>query len=66
MVHETRRLLEAATALHALLAAAGIPHAFHGDFVVAVLANAPHCNVSGRNLDCHRYLNAVIRKYFAL
>lgn len=44
MVHETRRLLEAAAALHALLLAAGIPHAFHGDFVVAVLAGAPHCN----------------------
>ena len=46
MVHETRRLLEAAAALHALLVTAGIPHAFHGDFVVAVLANASHCNVS--------------------
>ncbi|KIP03399.1 hypothetical protein PHLGIDRAFT_26148 [Phlebiopsis gigantea 11061_1 CR5-6] len=44
MVHETRRLLEAAAALHALLLAANIPHAFHGDFVVAMLANAPHCN----------------------
>ena len=49
MVQETRRLLEAATALHALLVAAGIPHAFHGDFVVAMLANSSHCNVCVRN-----------------
>lgn len=45
MLQETRRLLEAATALHSLLLAAGVPHAFHGDFVVAVFANAPLCNV---------------------
>ncbi|KAI0826356.1 hypothetical protein BC629DRAFT_1455612 [Irpex lacteus] len=32
MVHELRRVLEAAKALHTLLDAAGVPHAFHGGF----------------------------------
>lgn len=46
MVHELRRLLEAATALHVLLDAAGVPHAFHGGFMVALLSNTPQCDVS--------------------
>ncbi len=46
MVHELRRVLEAAKALHTLLDAAGVPHAFHGGFLVALLANTPHCDVS--------------------
>ncbi|TDL22061.1 hypothetical protein BD410DRAFT_866125 [Rickenella mellea] len=41
---ETRRLLEAATALSHTLTAASIPHAFHGSLLVAVLANLPTCN----------------------
>lgn len=45
MANELRRLLEAATALHALLAASGIPHAFYGGFFVAILSNATHCDV---------------------
>lgn len=44
MAHETRRLLQAATALHTLLQAADIPHAFYGGFVVSLLASSPRCN----------------------
>ncbi|KAI0088904.1 hypothetical protein BDY19DRAFT_1057064 [Irpex rosettiformis] len=44
MVHELRRVLEAATALHTLLSAAGVPHAFYGGFMIALLANSPQCD----------------------
>lgn len=44
-MHETRRLLEAATALSQQLRAAGVPHAFHGTVLNAVLSNAPLCDV---------------------
>ncbi|KAI0694510.1 hypothetical protein BC835DRAFT_1003527 [Cytidiella melzeri] len=44
MVNDLRRALEAATALHALLAAAHVPHAFYGGFMVSLLANAPQCD----------------------
>ncbi|PCH44788.1 hypothetical protein WOLCODRAFT_27048 [Wolfiporia cocos MD-104 SS10] len=43
-MHETNRLLEAAAALSRLLRADGIPHAFHGSFLTAVLSNAPHAD----------------------
>lgn len=42
---ETRRLLEAATALSHALRAYGVPHAFHGSLFVAVLANSPQADV---------------------
>ena len=45
MANELRRLLEAAAALHALLLASSIPHAFYGGFIVALLSNASHCDV---------------------
>jgi len=41
---ETRRLLEAATALSQLLYSNSIPHAIHGSVLVAVLSNADHCD----------------------
>ena len=41
----TQRLLEAATALSKLLHDHGVAHAFHGNVLTAVLANAPHSNV---------------------
>ena len=44
-MHETRRLLEAAAALSQQLRAAGVPHAFHGTVLNAVLSNAPLCDV---------------------
>lgn len=44
-MHETRRLLEAATALSRLLQASQIPHAFHGSILIAVLANVPQADV---------------------
>ncbi|KAL6301438.1 hypothetical protein BKA93DRAFT_818981 [Sparassis latifolia] len=40
-MHETRRLLEAAAALSQLLRARGVPHAFYGSVMTAVLSNAP-------------------------
>lgn len=43
---ETRRLLEAAAALSVLLRDGGIPHAFHGSFLTAVLASSSHSDVS--------------------
>ncbi|KAI0048934.1 hypothetical protein FA95DRAFT_1582030 [Auriscalpium vulgare] len=41
---ETRRLLEAASALSQSLRASGVPHAFHGSLFVAVLANSPQAD----------------------
>jgi len=41
---ETRRILEAATALSRLLVASRVPHAFYGSIFTAVLANSPQCN----------------------
>ncbi|KAJ3741439.1 hypothetical protein DFH05DRAFT_1506076 [Lentinula detonsa] len=40
---ETRRLLEAASALSRLLVASRVSHAFYGSVFTAVLANAPQC-----------------------
>jgi hypothetical protein len=42
---ETRRLLEAASALSHALRAQGVPHAFHGSLFVAVLTNSPQADV---------------------
>ncbi|KAJ7154594.1 hypothetical protein C8R46DRAFT_960636 [Mycena filopes] len=39
---ETRRLIEASAALSQLLRAQGIPHAFYGSVLTAVLANSSH------------------------
>ncbi|KAI0777340.1 hypothetical protein BD413DRAFT_467972 [Trametes elegans] len=39
-MHEVARLLQAATALSQLLRDAGVPHAFHGNVLTAVLSNA--------------------------
>ncbi|KAG6854416.1 hypothetical protein C0991_006959 [Blastosporella zonata] len=41
---ETRRLLEAATALSYLLHESGVPHAFYGNFLTSVLSNAPQAH----------------------
>jgi len=41
---ETRRLLEAATALSYLLHGSGVPHAFYGNVLTAVLSNAPQAH----------------------
>lgn len=50
---ETARLLEAAAALSGVLTAAGIPHAFHGTILVALLAQTPQCTVRVRT-SAHR------------
>ena len=47
---ETGRVLQAATVLSQALAAASIPHAFHGSLLIAILSNAPECNVCNRQL----------------
>lgn len=49
---ETRRLLEAASALSHLLNAHGVAHAFHGNVVTAVLSNGPLSDVSHIFVDC--------------
>ncbi|KAF8237384.1 hypothetical protein L208DRAFT_1356323 [Tricholoma matsutake] len=41
---ETQRLLEAAAALSHLLRSSGVPHAFYGSVLTAVLANRSHCD----------------------
>ncbi|KAG5716148.1 hypothetical protein E4T56_gene10670 [Termitomyces sp. T112] len=41
---ETRRLLEAATALSYILREGGVPHAFYGNLLTAVLSNAPQAH----------------------
>ncbi|KAH9930506.1 uncharacterized protein BXZ73DRAFT_90311 [Epithele typhae] len=40
-MHEVNRLLQAAAALSCLLRDAGVPHAFHGSVLTAVLSRAP-------------------------
>ena len=40
-MHETRRLVEAASALSAFLQTRGVPHAFYGDVLISLLANQP-------------------------
>jgi hypothetical protein len=45
-MHETRRLVEAAAALSLLLRNRGIPHAFYGNIVSAVIANTPLSDAS--------------------
>ncbi|KAF9486270.1 hypothetical protein BDN70DRAFT_870365 [Pholiota conissans] len=62
-MHETRRLLEAATALSLLLYNAGIPHAFYGSVLTAVLANSPlsdeiFCIVEGGQNQLHPFRRA--------
>jgi len=59
-MHETRRLLEAATALSLILQNASIPHAFHGSVLTAVLANTPlsdeiFCIVEGGQNQAHPF-----------
>ncbi|KAF9236069.1 hypothetical protein BU15DRAFT_50583 [Melanogaster broomeanus] len=44
MSSETRRLLDAATALSQLLRTHSIPHAFHGTFLTAVMSDSPRCD----------------------
>jgi hypothetical protein len=44
-MHDTRRLVEAASALSAILRARGVPHAFYGDALISLLANQPHASV---------------------
>jgi hypothetical protein len=38
-MHQTQRLLEAAAALSSLLKISGVPHAFHGSVLTAVVSN---------------------------
>ena len=45
-MHEVARLLQAAAALSQLLRDAGVPHAFHGSVLTAVLSKAAMADVS--------------------
>jgi hypothetical protein len=64
---ETRRLLEAATALSHLLGSNQVPHAFHGSILTAVLANSTHSDVSFCLAPCCRvsFSSLIFRKYTA-
>ncbi|KAH7924374.1 hypothetical protein BV22DRAFT_1013420 [Leucogyrophana mollusca] len=61
MSSETRRLVEAATAISQLLRANSIAHAFHGSFLVSVLSNNPRtsdeifCIVEGGPTGTHPF-----------
>ncbi|KAL0958031.1 hypothetical protein HGRIS_000207 [Hohenbuehelia grisea] len=57
---ETRRLLQAAAALSQVLRAKGIPHAFYGSIISAVLAGSSHsdeiyCIVQGGQSQAHPF-----------
>ncbi|TFK41454.1 hypothetical protein BDQ12DRAFT_645914 [Crucibulum laeve] len=57
---ETRRLVEAATALSQILRDNGIPHAYYGSVLTAVLANSSHsdeifCIVEGGQSQAHPF-----------
>lgn len=54
---DTRRLLEAATALSQLLRDHSVAHAFHGNLLTAVLANGPQSDVSS-----HQVVKRIILK----
>lgn len=45
-MHETRRFVEAAAALSQALQARGVPHAFHGNVMLALLSNDALAEVS--------------------
>ncbi|KAI0316088.1 hypothetical protein OF83DRAFT_291044 [Amylostereum chailletii] len=62
---DTRRLLEAAAALSQLLRSSGIAHAFHGNVLVALLANGPqadeiYCVVEGGNTHPFRRVRQAV------
>ncbi|KJA26846.1 hypothetical protein HYPSUDRAFT_132377 [Hypholoma sublateritium FD-334 SS-4] len=62
-MQETRRLLQAAAALSAALAAQSIPHAFHGSVLTAALAGTPladeiFCIVEGGPPHAHPFRRA--------
>lgn len=61
-MYETRRLVEAASALSALLQARGVPHAFYGDVLISLLANQPlaavRSLVAGRRTFLMLFLSA--------
>jgi hypothetical protein len=44
-MNQTSKLLQAAAALSAVLSKSGVPHAFHGNFLAAVLADNPQSDV---------------------
>jgi len=54
---ETRRLLEAATALSNALRTSGVPHAFHGSIFIAVLTNNPQADVTTPAFSPHFLLS---------
>lgn len=59
-MHETRRLVEAAAALSLVLRNRGIPHAFYGNVISAVLGNTPwsdeiFCIVEGGQSQAHPF-----------
>jgi hypothetical protein len=58
-MHETRRLVEAASALSNFLQTRGVPHAFYGDVLISLLANQPLAAV--RSLHAERRMSLTVR-----
>ncbi len=67
-MHETRRLLDAASALSQLLRDNEIPHAFYGSVLSATLANSMHGDAGTFLVLCVCYPDVVLpfRKYTVL
>jgi hypothetical protein len=63
---ETQRLLQAAGALSQALSSRSIPHAFHGNVLIAVLANVPRSDVRLITLGTVLVFRVSYRRYFAL
>lgn len=64
-MHETRRLVEAASALSAFLQTRGVPHAFYGDALVSLLANQPLAAVCLFVAERRTFLTVSLRKFRA-
>ena len=65
---DTQRLLQAAGALSQALRAHSIPHAFHGNVLIAVLANVPQSDVclvalkiAASSLNCFQEIFCIVQ-----
>ncbi len=66
-MHEVSRLLQAAAALSQLLRDAGVPHAFHGNVLTAVLSGSSLADVRHSSVSAVSAMDGLTlnRKYHA-
>ena len=67
-MHETQRLLDAASALSMHLRERGIPHAFHGSILTAALSKSPFGDASVFPSSCNMFSNLCLwcyRRFYA-